>query len=186
MKKIRTFILAITLIVTSFTNAFAKEGEKLFRGNCGVCHTIARGKLVGPDLKGVNTRYEESWLLKWIKSSQVMVKSGDKKSVQLFNENDNLVMPDQMLTDDEIKSILTFIQEKEKLIEIESSQNIANDNIASFKNTTRDANGFMLSMFGFSGYIMIMLIGLLLVIIWVMSMSIKKISIDKITKRNKL
>lgn len=182
MKKTRTFISVITLLIMSFTSAFSQEGKKLFKGNCGVCHTVAGGKLVGPDLKGVNTRHDEAWLLKWIKSSQTMVKAGDKKAIQLFNENDNLVMPDQVLTDEEIKSILAFVQEKEKLIAIESSQNAGTDNIL-LKGKTRNVNGSLLSMFGFSGYIMIMLIGLLLVIIWVMSMSIKKITVDNIKEK---
>lgn len=185
MKKTRTFISVITLLIMSFTSAFSQEGKKLFKGNCGVCHTVAGGKLVGPDLKGVNTRHDEAWLLKWIKSSQTMVKAGDKKAIQIFNENDNLVMPDQVLTDEEIKSILAFVQEKEKLIEFESSQNAGTDNIASLKNTTREANGTMLTIFGFSGYIMLLLIGLLLVVIWVMSMSIKKITVDNIKEKNK-
>jgi cytochrome c2 len=29
------------------------EGEKIFRMNCGACHSVGKGKLVGPDLLGV-------------------------------------------------------------------------------------------------------------------------------------
>lgn len=181
-----TFLLpAILLVIAISTKSFSQEGEKLFKGNCGVCHTVGKGKLVGPDLKGVNARHNETWLLKWIKSSQALIKSGDKTAVQLYNDNANLVMQDFELNDDEIKSILTFIKEKEQDIASAASEKNAsvNNSIVS-KNTTEHTNSSLLSMFGFSGYILIMLITLLMIVIWVMSLSIKKISID-IKEKNK-
>lgn len=179
-----TFLLpAVLLAVTISTKSFSQEGEKLFKGNCGICHTVGKGKLVGPDLKGVDTRHEQAWLLKWIKSSQTMIKSGDRTAVQLYNDNANLVMQDFQLNDEEIKSVLTFIKEKERDIAIAASgQNASTNNSVVSKNTTEHTN--MLSMFGFSGYILILLIGLLMIVIWMMSLSIKKISID-IKEKNK-
>lgn len=87
-------------------------GEKIFQQNCSACHSIGKGKIVGPDLNGVNARRTEAWLLKFIKSSQTMVKSGDKTAVTLFNENNKIVMPDQNLTDQQIKEVLGYIKSK--------------------------------------------------------------------------
>jgi hypothetical protein len=41
--------------------ASAREGEQIFVEKCTACHTIGKGRLVGPDLSGVTTRREESW-----------------------------------------------------------------------------------------------------------------------------
>ncbi len=77
---------------------------------CGACHTIGKGRLVGPDLKGVNDKYEEAWLISFIRSSQTMVKSGDKDAVKIFDEY-KIPMPDNAnLTDDQIKGILSYIK----------------------------------------------------------------------------
>ncbi|HVA99001.1 MAG TPA: cytochrome c, partial [Bacteroidia bacterium] len=48
------FILFATL-------AFSQDGKELFQNNCKTCHTIGHGKLVGPDLKGVADRRQESF-----------------------------------------------------------------------------------------------------------------------------
>lgn len=171
MKKALFSLLTALLF---FSSSFAEEGEKLFKGNCGVCHSIGKGKLVGPDLKGVNERHEQAWLLKWVKSSQTMIKSGDKAAVQLYKDNAGLVMQDFQLSDEEIKSILSFITEKEKIL---ASAPPPTDNIAS-PGSKVHSSGSLLSMLGFSGYIMMMMIFLLLIVIWVMSMSIRKISLE--------
>jgi len=82
---------------------------ELFQQKCGVCHTVGQGKLVGPDLSGVQSRRSEEWLLKFIRSSQAMIKSGDPDAVALFEEFNGTIMPDPMISDGEIKSILQYI-----------------------------------------------------------------------------
>ena len=77
---------------------------------CAACHTIGKGKLIGPDLKGVNDRHDEAWLISFIKSSQKMIKNGDPVAVKLFEENNKIPMPDNNLTDDQIRRILTYIK----------------------------------------------------------------------------
>lgn len=68
-------------------------------------------KVVGPALKGVNEKYDEAWLIKWIKNSQAMVKAGDAKAVKVYNENNQAVMTSfENLSDDQIKSILAYIK----------------------------------------------------------------------------
>jgi cytochrome c551/c552 len=89
----------------------AKEGKTLFQQKCTSCHAIDK-VVVGPALKDVSKRHEEEWLIKWIRNSQAMVAAGDKQAVALFEGHNNLVMtafPD--LSDDQIKNILTFIDE---------------------------------------------------------------------------
>lgn len=108
MKKIKTISIIILLCVAGA--AFSQDGETLFKTTCTACHTVGKGKLVGPDLKGVNKKYPEKWLLDWIRSSQTMVQKGDAKAKKIFEENLQVVMPDNNLTDTEIKAVLAYIK----------------------------------------------------------------------------
>ena len=91
---------------------YGQEGAVIFKKNCAVCHSIGKGKLVGPDLKGTNSKYDVKWMTQWIKSSQTMVKNKDPKAVQIYNDNNHLVMPDQVLTDNEITTLLVYIADE--------------------------------------------------------------------------
>src|SRR5436853_1498318 len=69
------------------------DGEALFKTNCTQCHSVGKGKVIGPDLKDVDKRRpDKAWLHKWIKNSQSVVKSGDPYAVKIFNENNKTVM----------------------------------------------------------------------------------------------
>lgn len=108
-------IILITLLIISPTVTFSQDlaaGEKLFKINCASCHKVTDQKLVGPGLKGVAGRVPqpaEAWLIKWIKNSQAVVKSGDAYANKIFTEYNKSVMPSQALSDDEIKSVLAYI-----------------------------------------------------------------------------
>src|ERR1035437_5079735 len=85
-----------------------EEGSKLFKANCGSCHAINQ-KVVGPALKGVYNKYDEAWLLKWVKNSQDLIKSGDSKAIKIFEENNEVVMTSfSSFTDDQVKSIIAL------------------------------------------------------------------------------
>ena len=108
MKKLILFAAIIGVISNSVAQN-AANGEKTFKSICAACHTVGKGKLVGPDLSGVNGRRNQAWLLSFIKSSQSMVKKGDPVAVKLFNEFNKIPMPDQNLTDAQIKDVLAYI-----------------------------------------------------------------------------
>jgi cytochrome c2 len=90
--------------------AGAATGQENFTRTCAACHSIGEGKRVGPDLKGVTERRTEEWLLKFIKSSQTVVKSGDATAVALFEEYNKTPMPDSPYSEAEIKDILEYIK----------------------------------------------------------------------------
>lgn len=106
----KTKIIAIAFMLATAGSTIAQDGGQLFKQNCAVCHSIGKGKLVGPDLKGTHSKYEEEWLLKWIKSSQSLVKKKDPLAVKAFNDNNQIPMPDQNLPDGDIKAIIGFIK----------------------------------------------------------------------------
>ena len=105
------FIILITLTVYLSQLTFPQTpGESIFTKTCQACHTIGKGRLVGPDLKDVHIRRTEDWIIKFIKSSQGMVNSGDADAAAIFNEYNKTIMPDQPLTDIEIKDIISYIK----------------------------------------------------------------------------
>ncbi len=108
------FITGLSLFLLLFYSpckiAFGQDGEAIFKQTCSACHTIGKGKLVGPDLAHVHTRRDVEWLHKFIKSSQSLIKSGDKTADSLYQAFNKAIMPDQPLDDNSIKSILAYIE----------------------------------------------------------------------------
>ena len=88
-------------------------GKALFKEKCTACHHLEM-RLVGPALSGVNERHDEEWLLRFIKSSQSVIASGDSTAISLFNTYNKVPMPDQDLTDADIRSLLAYISEGDK------------------------------------------------------------------------
>lgn len=120
---------ALLLLSFNIQGQSADEGAKLFKTNCGSCHAIDQ-KVVGPALKGVHTKYDEAWLLKWIKNSQELIKSGDAKAVKVFEENNKVVMTAfSNFTDEQVKSIIAFVKsesEKAPVAEVAASASVEN------------------------------------------------------------
>ena len=112
--KNRVFHLLILLLLQALASTAQKIGEQIFTTTCVACHSIGKGKVVGPDLVNVGERRSQSWLIRFIRSSQAMVKNGDAVAVKLFNEFNKFPMPDQALSNIEIKSVLTYIKSKSK------------------------------------------------------------------------
>lgn len=105
-------IVTVILIITSFISASSQNiGETTFKQVCAACHTIGKGRLVGPDLANADQRLSEEWIIKFVKSSQSVIQSGDKYADSLFQAYNHAIMPDQpTFTDDQIKEIIAYIQ----------------------------------------------------------------------------
>ncbi|HLP71993.1 MAG TPA: c-type cytochrome [Bacteroidales bacterium] len=104
------WIAVIFLLFSTVLTIKAQSGEELFKTNCSSCHTVGKGRLVGPDLSGVYNLRNDEWLHSFIRSSQKMIQSGDKDAVAIFNEY-KIPMPDQPLNDQQISSILDYIKQ---------------------------------------------------------------------------
>lgn len=64
----------------------ALEGEELFQAKgCNACHTMGRGRLVGPDLLGVTDRREKDWIEAMIVKPDSMLQN-DPEAKQLLSE----------------------------------------------------------------------------------------------------
>ncbi|MDF1550645.1 MAG: c-type cytochrome, partial [Bacteroidales bacterium] len=121
-------LLFIVILIYNTSGMMAQKGPVENFKVCAACHTIGGGKMIGPDLKGVNDRHDEAWLIKFIRSSQTMIKSGDKVAIQLFEENNKIPMPDNNLTDDEIRELLAYIENPAAFENKESAQVVVEAN----------------------------------------------------------
>lgn len=105
--------LPILLLFVNFSFAAtppAEEGKTIFAARCASCHNLSK-TLTGPALAGVHERRSIDWIVSFVKSSQTMVKSGDKEAVALFTKFNNIPMPDHAdLTEENIKNIVEFIK----------------------------------------------------------------------------
>lgn len=112
---IKLFFL-LTLSFSMANMGFAQpDGGKLFKQNCARCHTIGKGKSTGPDLKDVAARAPapaDEWLFKWIKNNKEVMKGGDAYGLKVFNENgkQNMDVFDGVISDDEIRAVITYIK----------------------------------------------------------------------------
>ena len=104
-------MLSLSLIFVA-EQAAGAEGKSIFRSRCAACHTLGGGKMVGPDLKGVHERRSSGWMSSFIKSSTDMIKSNDPDAVAIFNEYNQVMMPDHTdLSDEDISSLLAYMKE---------------------------------------------------------------------------
>lgn len=56
-----------------------EPGEALFLDHgCGHCHTMGRGKLVGPDLAGLQGRRTRDWVVRWLQDPPAMIQKDDQ------------------------------------------------------------------------------------------------------------
>lgn len=87
------------------------KGKELFNANCAACHKLD-AKSTGPALRGVASKYEMSWIYKWVANSSDLIKSGDAAAVKVFEENNKAVMTafPQLSTED-IDNIIAYTSE---------------------------------------------------------------------------
>lgn len=101
--------LVLLLSSSSPARADDNEARKIFNQRCTACHTYGKGVKVGPDLKGVTERRTRPWLLKFIRSSQTVIESGDPTAKQLFQDFKSQRMPDWTdLSEEQITSVLDW------------------------------------------------------------------------------
>lgn len=116
--KIKIFYLTLAFLVISGFAAAAPdpfmEGKTIFSTRCASCHNVNK-VLTGPALAGVDDRRSIDWIVKFIRSSQTMVKQGDKDAVALYEQFNKMPMPDHTdLSEESIKSIVAYIKSEAK------------------------------------------------------------------------
>jgi len=105
-------VAAVFVLVAAFaTPAIADDGAAIFSAKCAACHTIGKGKTVGPDLKGITTTESHDWLVKWVSSPSTLIKSGDPTATKLVKDYP-LQMPDLGLSTSDVEAVLSYIAQQ--------------------------------------------------------------------------
>ena len=89
------------------SDAEALRGKQDFESKCFACHSMGHGKKLGPDLAGVTKRRSDDWLTRWLRSPEKMLET-DEHARALLKEYNNIPMPNQNLTDAEIRQYLKY------------------------------------------------------------------------------
>jgi len=85
----------------------AARGKLAFESKCLACHSIGQGKKLGPDLAGVTRHRDDAWLTRWLKSPEEVLKT-DEHAKAMLKEFNNIPMPNQGLSDTEIKEFIRY------------------------------------------------------------------------------
>ena len=87
-----------------------EEGQVIFQQKCAACHTIGGGPLAGPDLQGVAARRDRDWLTRWIFEPDKMLAEGDPIVAELFQEFNNVPMPNPALSEAQVAAVLAYLE----------------------------------------------------------------------------
>lgn len=99
-------------------HAASIRGEDLFLTRCTACHTIGQGDKAGPDLLDVVSRREPTWLSRWLKEPDVMLKENDPLATSLFERYNRVPMPNLQLGDRDVRDLLAFIETVSKRVAV--------------------------------------------------------------------
>ena len=109
-KSVVGLLVVVGWLIGSQTASAQESGKEIFQQRCTACHTIGKGKLVGPDLSGVTSRREESWLQRKIKAPERMIAEKDPITMQLLRESNNVQMAPLGLSDKEVANVIAFFK----------------------------------------------------------------------------
>ena len=133
------FSLLFFILLNSFSAhaQSVEEGEKLYKANCTACHMIDK-KLIGPALEGVNDKYSEEWLIKWIKNSAEMIASGDPQAVAIYEEYNKSPMTSFLhFSDEDVVNILAYIEAAPSMVETVAASS-AGGSVSAIEDNTTD------------------------------------------------
>jgi protein SCO1 len=88
------------------------KGEYLFSTRCSACHTIGRGDLVGPDLAGVVSARDRSWLTRFIQMPDEVLAEGDPTARALYAKYKEVNMPNMRLGPEDVAAIIEYLAGK--------------------------------------------------------------------------
>ena len=109
-KSIVGFLVTVVWLAGIPTVSAEGLGKTIFEQRCSACHTVGKGKLVGPDLKGITAKRERPWLVRWISEPDKMIAEGDPIAVGLLKEFNNVPMPNMGLSPAEAESVISYLE----------------------------------------------------------------------------
>ncbi|UFH55548.1 c-type cytochrome [Spirosoma sp. KNUC1025] len=161
----------------------AEKGKTLFTNNCAQCHAVTDEKVVGPGLKGIESRApSKDWLHKWIRNSSAVIASGDAYANQVFNANGKVQMSSfPSLSDADIDGILAYIDQASKPAAAASAAGASDTKNAGGAGGAGASTGGPSELFTFVLVavlvVMLLVLGVLLVIVNILSKAVTPVSL---------
>ncbi|MDP4129442.1 MAG: PQQ-dependent sugar dehydrogenase [Bacteroidota bacterium] len=94
-------------------SAIIASGLTAFNHYCAGCHNF-RQDGIGPRLGGITTQVSAEWFLRFIKSPQQLISSGDPRARQLFIRYKQVMPSFSYLKEEETNAIFTFLKTRTK------------------------------------------------------------------------
>jgi protein SCO1/2 len=91
------------------------RGQYMFTSHCAACHTIGRGDHLGPDLLGVTSTRDRSWLTHFILAPEKMNAAGDPIALTLRAKYNQVRMPNLDLNEGDAAVLIDYIAEQSRL-----------------------------------------------------------------------
>lgn len=85
------------------------RAQMLFQSRCASCHTVGGGDKIGPDLQGVAQRRDPAWVSRFIREPEKVLAEGDPIALGLFQKYKQVRMPNLRLGDEEVASLVAYI-----------------------------------------------------------------------------
>lgn len=83
------------------------DGERVFlRTGCLSCHTVGKGRLIGPDLAGVTRRRTSEWLRRWLKDPPRMLQD---PAIKAEFKDYPTSMPNLTLSDRDVELLMEYL-----------------------------------------------------------------------------
>lgn len=85
-------------------------GQALFLKTCGACHTVGRGRRIGPDLHDVSRRRPREWLTRYIMEPEQLRAREDPIAQALRAEYPGVRMPNLGLSELDARDVIAYIE----------------------------------------------------------------------------
>jgi protein SCO1/2 len=86
------------------------KGEELFRSRCDSCHSLGNEDGLGPGLQGVTQKRARTWLSRWLKTPDKVLKEKDPIALELYNRYKKILMPNLRLSDTEVEALIVYME----------------------------------------------------------------------------
>lgn len=148
----KTITLFFLLVMAGQPTLYSQTGEELYKENCMDCHSIGQGDLVGPDLMNVHQRRTTDWIMRFIRSSDEMIRSGDEVARSLYEKYFEIGMQDYDFSPAQMTDLVNYMiassggeiaspESVEPLLTEEERSELIPAGINLFRGTTGFANG---------------------------------------------
>ncbi|MBI4290426.1 MAG: SCO family protein [Betaproteobacteria bacterium] len=90
-----------------------ETGQVLFANRCASCHTFGKGAHLGPDLKGVTSRRDRDWVIRYLAAADKMRANKDPIALDLA-KSWKVLMPNLALTRNDVTDLMTYIEAQDR------------------------------------------------------------------------